>query len=142
MILTEFVADNDSSLLDEDGDASDWIEIFNGSPDTVNLTNWSLTDDSDDLEKWKFPSVDLLPGEFLVVFASGKNRATAGATLHTNFGLNNGGDYVALVEPDGVTIATEYGAVGTDFPKQELAGTTFQKGIGHSRVRHGTLPAV
>src|SRR5262245_46145435 len=106
VIISEFMADNGQTLLDEDGEASDWIEIYNSGASTVNLLNWSLTDDQAQLTLWRFPSVNLPAKGFLIVFASGKNRAVAGSPLHTNFKLDAQGDYLALVKPDGTTIAT------------------------------------
>src|SRR5437773_592154 len=106
VIISEFMASNGQTLLDEDGDSSDWIEIYNGGSPTVNLFNWSLTDDPAQLTEWRFPSVNLPAKGFLLVFASGKNRALAGAQLHTNFKLDAAGSYLALVKPDGVTIAS------------------------------------
>ena len=44
--LTEFMADNGGSLQDEDGDASDWIEVFNSGPIAVTLDGYKLTDDA------------------------------------------------------------------------------------------------
>lgn len=99
-VITEFMANNDSILADEDGDFSDWIEIYNDSDAPVNLAGWHLTDNDGDLDQWTFPSVDLAAGAFLTVFASSKDRATAGAELHTNFGLASEGEYLALVRPD------------------------------------------
>ena len=86
--ITEFMASNTHTLLDEDGDSSDWIEIQNTSTTNVNLLNWYLTDTASDLTKWAFPSTNLPPGNFMVVFASGKNRRTPGRPLHTNFKLS------------------------------------------------------
>src|SRR6185503_7816366 len=57
---------------------------------------------------WTFPATNLLANDFLLVFASGKDRAVAGAPLHTSFNLSSGGEYLALVHPDGVTIASEF----------------------------------
>src|SRR5262249_39996624 len=54
-------------------------------------------------------------GNYLVVFASNKNRRTPGAPLHTNFKLDAAGEYLALVQPDGVTVASEYAPA---FPPQ------------------------
>src|SRR6266496_1516946 len=99
--ISEFMAANHSTLLDEDGDSSDWIELFNSGTNAVNLGGWFLTDDSLNLSKWMFPGTNLSPNSFLVVFASGKNRAVAGAPLHTSFNLSSGGEYLALVHPDG-----------------------------------------
>lgn len=50
------MAANDTILLDEDSDAEDWIELHNNGTDTVNLQNWYLSDDEEDLRKWQFPS--------------------------------------------------------------------------------------
>ena len=99
--ITEFMADNDGALLDVDGAASDWIEIANPASTAADLTNWALSDDAAVPLKWRFPAVSIPPGGSLIVFASAKNRAVAGVELHTNFSLNAGGEYLALVRPDG-----------------------------------------
>jgi hypothetical protein len=70
-IISEFMASNKVSLLDADGDSSDWIEIYNPTSATVNLDGWYLTDDLTKLQKWQFPAVPLARGGCLVVFASG-----------------------------------------------------------------------
>ena len=36
-LISEFMADNKSALYDEDGDSSDWIELFNPGPNTQDL---------------------------------------------------------------------------------------------------------
>ena len=100
MLITEFVASNDDSIDDEDGDSSDWIELMNVGDDTVNLEGWHLTDDVEDLNKWEFPAIDVAPGRYLLVFASGKDRDALGSNLHTNFRLSSSGDYLALTRPD------------------------------------------
>src|ERR1039458_8542633 len=94
--LTEFMASNTHTLADEDGDSSDWIELQNTSSNSVSLLNWALTDSSGNPGKWRFPATNLAPNSFLVVFASGKDRATNGAPLHTNFKLGADGEYLAL----------------------------------------------
>ena len=45
VVITEFMAANDATLADEDGDYSDWIEVYNEGASDVNLASWSLTDD-------------------------------------------------------------------------------------------------
>ena len=114
-VITEFVAANDNGLLDEDGDDPDWIEVLNFGDDVAELRGWYLTDDANDLTKWRFPELTLPVGESIVVFASNKDRDIAGRELHTNFRLSSRGEYLALVEPDGVTIASEFGDA---FPQQ------------------------
>ena len=108
VLINEFMARNSQTLADADGDYSDWIELRNVSTADVNLDGWFLTDADSNLTKWRMPATTLPAGGYLVVFASGKDRATVGAELHTNFALDGGGEYLALVEPDGVTIANEF----------------------------------
>ena len=107
VVLSEFQAANDGSLRDEDDDSSDWIEICNISDATVDLDGWSLTDEPGRLAKWVFPHVNLPAGEYLIVFASDKDRRSDGGPLHTSFKLSADGEYLALVKPDG-EIATAY----------------------------------
>jgi len=107
-IINEFMADNETTLQDEDGNFSDWIEIYNPTDAAIDLGGWYLTDDSDDLTKWEFPSHVLGPDDYLLVFASDKDRADPGSPLHTNFKLRSGGEYLALVEPDGATVAHQF----------------------------------
>jgi hypothetical protein len=106
--ISEFLAENSAGLLDEDGATSDWIEIQNPDAAAVDLAGWSLTDDAAIKGKWHFPAVSIAPGGSLVVFASGKNRAVVGQQLHTNFSLNNTGEYLALVQPNGTTVVSEF----------------------------------
>lgn len=115
VLITEFMAANNGPVLDQDGDASDWIELQNAGSNTVNLAGWKLTDDAASLGKWTFPATNLAAGNYLLVFASGKNRAIAGQELHTSFALDNAGEYLALVKPDGVTVAHQYAPI---FPPQ------------------------
>src|SRR6185503_12468185 len=77
----------------------------------VDLEGWYLTDSFHKLAKWRFPTLELLPGTYVVVFASGKNRRAEHHELHTNFKLKDSGEYLALVMPDGATIAHDF------FPK-------------------------
>ena len=107
LIITEFLARNDAGIQDEDNERNDWIELHNLSTTALNLGGWRLTDDFGDLSKWILPAQTLAPGGFLVVFASGKDRAVAGQPLHTNFRLSAGGEYLALVNPVGL-ISTQF----------------------------------
>ena len=102
------MAVGNDTLQDEDGDTPDWLEIYNPTGAELQLAGYHLTDDPTNLTKWTFPATFLYPGQYLVVFASDKNRATAGSKLHTNFKLANEGDYLALVAPDGTNIVSQF----------------------------------
>ena len=95
------MAINNHTLQDEDGDYSDWIELFNSGSTEVNLGGWLLTDNPDSITKWMFPDVTMAPGEYLVVFASGKDRKAEKDKLHTNFKLSGSGEFLGLLLPGG-----------------------------------------
>lgn len=115
VIISEFMASNKTVLLDEDGEAEDWIELHNTGSSAVQLQGWYLTDDSNDLQAWTFPDVSLQANEYLLVFASNKDRAASNSELHTNFKLKSGGEFLALVRPDGTSVASEY---APEYPNQ------------------------
>ena len=114
VIISEFMTANTSTLTNDFGETSDWIEIHNLSSTPVNLYNWALTDSANNLTKWRFPATNIGAGKFLVIYASGRDRHVAGAPLHTSFKLNSDGDYLALVRADG-SIASEF---SPKFPAQ------------------------
>ncbi len=79
---------NGDSLLDS-GD--EWVEIFNASTHSIDLSGWQLDDNRSGSSAFRIPDGTLLPARgFLVFFAS-----------ETTIGLNNDGDTVRLLHPDG-----------------------------------------
>ncbi len=129
VFITELSASGLASIADDDGDRSDWIEIGNLGSEAVNLAGWCLTDDFRKPARWRFPEINLAPGQRVVVFASGKNRRETGRPLHTNFKLNDRGEYLALLKPDGQTIAHEF------LPKYPR-----QRGVVSYGLREGIVP--
>ncbi len=114
--ISEFLADNQTGIRDAEGDRSDWLEIENPSAVAVSMDGWFLTDDANQLQKWRFPAVTLAPGGRLLVFASGKDKRRPDFELHTNFQLSSNGEYLALVRPDGVTVEHAY---APSYPPQQ-----------------------
>ena len=100
--ITELMPANKSCLLDADGDFSDWIELCNVSGETCDLEGFYLSDDSDELLKWQFPSVSLAPGERVVVFCSDKDRRDG--ELHANFSISSVGETLYLTSPAGLPL--------------------------------------
>lgn len=102
IFIAEAVSQNDTLLADEDGDYSDYIALYNGSSGRLSLSGYYLTDKEDKPQKWALPDVSLGAGEYLVVFASGKDRRAA-EPYHTNFSLAASGESVYLTAPNGTT---------------------------------------
>jgi hypothetical protein len=99
LVISEIMPKNRSSFLDEDGHASDWIEIQNLGDTPYDLTGVGLGDPE---EPWVFPVGELGPGELLMVFASRKDRRDG--ELHTDFALSASGESLWLTAADGTTL--------------------------------------
>ena len=74
LIINESMSRNISSVFDEDSTTHDWIEIYNGGTEAINLIDFYLSDELDSLNKWQFPEGILHPDSHLLVFASNKDR--------------------------------------------------------------------
>ncbi|WP_410524681.1 CotH kinase family protein [Polaribacter sp. IC063] len=103
--INEFMTGNVATIADENGTFSDWIEIYNHGTTTVNLSGFGLSNDRDNLFKWRFPGTLLAPNRYILVWASGKNRATAGQPLHTNFNISNANDILFLTNTNGALVS-------------------------------------
>jgi hypothetical protein len=108
VVISEFMAKNSAGLTDEDGKCRDWIELRNTTDNPVNLAGWFLANTTNQANWWTFPATNLAARSYLVVFASGKDRGIPGLPLHTSFQLEAKGEYLALIEPDGLTLASEF----------------------------------
>lgn len=98
--INEVVTSNVSGIMDEDMEASDWIEFKNVCPGTtVDMAGLRISDNS---KQWIFPSVLVPPQTYLFVWASDKNRT--GEQLHTNFKLSSAGELLTLYNTNGTTI--------------------------------------
>lgn len=92
LVVNEWMSKNRTGITDEDGDYSDWLEIYNGGSTAVNLGGYGLTDDAEEPGKWIFPPSTIEPNGHLLVFCSGKDRF--GSELHTNFKLSENDEIV------------------------------------------------
>ncbi|MHB1034284.1 MAG: lamin tail domain-containing protein [Pirellulales bacterium] len=130
-LITEFLASNKNGLVDAFGANSDWLEICNpDSREAVDLTNWKLQGGN---TVWTFPSMSLGPGEYRVIFASGRNLTDASGELHTNFNLNKAGDDLALIDPTGITVQS-----WDPFPAQQA---NISYGVGQNVEETKLVPA-
>jgi len=102
--INEFMASNDSTIADPQGEYDDWLEIYNASGITIDLAGMFLEDKGN---RWQFPTdrptdTTLLPYSYMIIWADDTPLETSG--LHTNFKLSAGGDEIALYSTDGTTL--------------------------------------
>lgn len=102
--INEVMASNGSAVADEDGEYSDWVEIYNYGDDAVDLAGYGLSDKESNPFKWVFPAVSIAPGEYMLIWASGKDKLDPEAPLHTNFSIKAEGEEVLLTHHSGLQI--------------------------------------
>lgn len=92
VVLNEICPKNASLIQDEDGDDPDWIELRNTGDTDYPLMGHYLSDNY--TVRWQFPDIILPAHQYLIVFASGKNRISP--NLHTSFKLSDNAETISL----------------------------------------------
>ena len=113
LVINEIMAANSTSVADQDGEYDDWVELYNGGTNSINLNGFYLSDNENDLTKWSFPNVVIQPDDYLIIWCD-----TAGFTqtgLHTTYRLSADQEEVYLSDPSGNVIdAVHYVNMITD----------------------------
>jgi len=114
--ISEIMANNTYTLTDDDNDYSDYIEIYNEYGSSINLKNYYLSDDEFDTKKWKFPDIEIKSKEYLIIYASGKDKCDEENKIcHTNFRLSSKGEVITLTDTAGNIINKfTYGKANND----------------------------
>jgi hypothetical protein len=99
VVINEFMASNDATVADQDGEYDDWIELYNNSAEAIDLSGYFLSDDPGNLLKWELPAgTEIGAGGYLIVWAD-EDEDQAG--LHASFKLSASGESVVLSDPSG-----------------------------------------
>ncbi|MCF8371935.1 MAG: CotH kinase family protein [Bacteroidales bacterium] len=97
IVINEFMAANSSVITDPDNDESaDWIELFNISSNTIDLSGFYITDNLNNPDKWAIPSGTIIPGNgYLLIWADGTDTL-----IHASFKLSSAGEELGLFNPN------------------------------------------
>ena len=119
IVINEFMASNDRIIADQNGDFSDWIELFNQSGLEISLDGYYLSDNRNELTKCVIGDIILPPASYIVLWASGKDSMKQ----HLNFKLSKEFEEIYLTAPDGQTIIDKvsYGKQFTNMSLCKLA---------------------
>jgi len=101
LFINEFMAKNDTTILDPFDELEDWIEIYNGDSVTITLGNCYLTDNFSNPTKWRFPDTTIAPGEFMLIWADEDPQQ---GPLHAMFKLDRDGERVGLYRGDSLGV--------------------------------------
>ncbi len=99
VVINELQPVNTTTVTDQDGEYDDWIELYNLSESTKDISGYFLSDNKDHFSKWQFPSGTSIPGKGYLIIWADNDSAQLG--LHANFKLSSQGEEVLLSTPDG-----------------------------------------
>ena len=127
LIMNEYIANNDYSITDADKERSAWVELKNTSGETINVKNYSLTDDENEPDKWTFPDLEIAPGELRVVFLSGKDKVAANGEIHANFKIKKGENLMLMNTARTVldAVKVEEGTIGKSVGRSAQSSDTW-----------------
>ncbi len=101
--INEVLPNNVTGPLDNTGQKEPFIELYNASIGTVDLSALYLTDSYTNLTRWQFPSGTVIGAkQFLVVWVDGQPEQTTTNALHASFRLNATNASVALTRLQGI----------------------------------------
>jgi Na+-transporting methylmalonyl-CoA/oxaloacetate decarboxylase gamma subunit len=116
--INEFLVLYETNYVDDYGNHSSWIELFNPAYNPVNISRMYITNDPNNPTKYRIPNVDYItviqPRSFLIIFADNKSNR---GVFHVNFLLNETG-YIGIYDSDGKTLMDEI-----YYPKQKIDTT-------------------
>ena len=102
LVINEFMASNDETEADQDGEFDDWIELYNNGTSSIALDGYFLSDNFENLMKWEFPEGTSIDADgYLMVWCDEDGEQEG---LHANFKLSSGGEVIFLVNPEGEVI--------------------------------------
>jgi len=100
LVINEFMASNDITVTDQNGEYDDWIELYNNSADPINLNNMYISDNLTTPYKWRLPDSVIAADDFIILWAD--NDVQNG--IHTNFKLSSLGESIVLSNSDGTIL--------------------------------------
>ena len=103
LFINEFLASNSSINTDENGEYDDWIEIYNGTGNEINIGGLYITDNLENLDKHQIPfnsseETTISPNGKILLWADGQPGQ---GILHIDFKLDKEGEQIGLVQING-----------------------------------------
>ncbi len=136
LVINEFMASNNNTITDNHGEYEDWIELYNADDTDILLSNYYLSDNSEDLNKWQLPNISLGPDEYLLIWADEDSEQ---GDTHANFKLSKGGEKIGIYDNENNNYAPldfiEYGAQNTD-----VSFGRIPNGVGNFEVLDYSTP--
>jgi len=134
LVINEFMAANDTTAADQDGEYDDWIELYNNSARAISLNGYFLSDEDSDIAQWAFPDTVIGVGDFLIIWTDSDSEQSG---LHADFRLSASGEAIYLSGPDTVVVdQITFGTQTTD-----ISTGRFPNGTGGFKAMYPTFSA-
>jgi hypothetical protein len=111
LVLNELQADNKTTLADPNGDYDDWVELYNRGSEPVDLSDYFLSDDPAEPQRFALPDVSLAPGSFTLIWCDSDGKQ---GPDHAPFKLNKDGDALYLSSATATVDEVTFGLQTTD----------------------------
>lgn len=103
VVINEIMTKNNLTVADQDGEYNDWVEFYNNSSNTVDLSGYYLSDNNSNLQKWQIPNgTTIQPNGYLIIWLDTDTTQTG---LHANFKLSSSGDNLCFSNTNGLLIS-------------------------------------
>jgi hypothetical protein len=123
--INELMPVNSTVVADQNGEYDDWIELYNISSGSIDISGYYLTDKKSKISKWQIPPGTSIPGNgYLIIWA---DKDTTQVGLHANFKLSSLGENILFSKPDQTLV-----------DKVTYPGQTLE--LSYSRNPNGTGP--
>ena len=133
--INEAMSSN-SVFIDEDGDTPDWFELYNYGNTPISLSNWTISDKNDEPKKWTFPNISIESDQYLLVWASDKDRSSTN-TFRT---LINRGDNFKYLVPNSEVLSNWNTLIFDDSNWQSgVSGFGYGDGDDETIIPNGSL---
>jgi hypothetical protein len=132
ILINELMSNNVNTYSDEAGEYDDWIELFNPTDAQIDLSEKYLTDKKDNLTKWKIPQGMIINANEYLIFWCDEDQEQG--NNHTNFRLSSEGEFIALVDSDGISIidSLTFPAISQD--------NSYARNDGHWEITSSATP--
>ncbi len=98
LVINEFLSSNNTAATDEYGEFDDYVEIYNPTDATVDMSGMFLTDDLDSKSQYRIPTGVTVPPHGHVVFWC--DSTPSQGAMHTNFNIARTGEDLGLFDTE------------------------------------------
>jgi len=123
IVINEFMASNTTSVVDEEGEFDDWIELYNTTNNDISLGGIFITDKMDNPSKFPLPDVVLPANGYQIIWA---DEDGGQGEFHANFKLSSGGEFIMLAYAD----STVLDSISYDTARVDLSMARTPNGTG------------